>query len=49
VSSRCIGALSLELCDGREQRMVVRDAASIFAAVLARFLDEIPLAAVVNG
>ena len=48
-SNRCLGVLSLELCDGREQRPPVRDAASILAALMARFVDEVPLAAVVNG
>ena len=48
-ANRCLGALSLELSDGREQRIYVRDAAAIFAALLARFVEDVPLAAVVNG
>lgn len=47
--SRCVGALALELRNGGEQEMAVRDVAVIVAALLVRFADApVPLAAVAS-
>jgi H+/Cl- antiporter ClcA len=48
-SGRCLGALSIELRDGREKQADVTDASQVLASMLASFVADVPLAAVVNG